>query len=168
MADYKKIIPFIKKFEGGYANVAGDRGSCTNMGVTIYTFRKYYGANMTCSDLKKITEEQWLRIFYKGFWEKCKGDEIKSQSVANELVDFYWGSGVWAIKKIQKCLGIEEDGLVGNITLAKINDAEPEKLFNELKEERKNFFKNIVKAHPSQKKFLKGWLNRAEALKYSE
>ena len=43
MADYRKLVPFIKKWEGGFSNHPQDRGGATNKGVTFSTYRMVYG-----------------------------------------------------------------------------------------------------------------------------
>lgn len=161
MAKSEKLMPFIHKWEGGYANHPNDKGGCTMKGVTIGTFRRYFGNNKTCSDLKNITDEQWLYVFEKGYWNPCKADDINNQSIANIIVDWAWLSGTkTAIKKTQKILGIDADGIVGEQTINAINNANQEELFNSIYNKREEFYYNICESHPSQKVFLKGWLNR--------
>ena len=166
MANSKNLVPFIKKWEGHYCNVVGDRGGCTNAGITINTFKSVYGQDKTCLDLKKLSLDQWSFVFKKLYWDKCYGDSIINQSVANMIIDWYWTSGKWAILKLQKCLNVTQDGNFGKITLDNTNKANSIILFNSLKSARKDFFCSIVKNHPSQRKFLKGWLNRANSLSY--
>ena len=81
------IRNFIKQWEGGYACVEGDSGKETNSGITIATFRMYFGEDKTVEDLKNLTREQWEYIFKKGFWEKLKCDYIKDEKIRNFLVD---------------------------------------------------------------------------------
>ena len=165
MADYRNIIPFIKRFEGGYVNHPNDKGGCTNMGVTISTFRQYYGRNKTCEDLRKLTEEQWQYIFKKGFWDRIQGDKIECQSVANMMADYVWASGVYGIKYVQKLLGVSADGLIGSKTLQAINSYPSSKeLFERIRQRRLDHFDAIVKNNPSQKVFLKGWKRRVKSM----
>lgn len=164
MGDYKKLMPIVLKWEGGYCgNIDGM--ICTMKGVTLATFRKYYGKTKTCSDLKKITNEQWGRIFKEGYWNKWKGDEIKSQSIANLLVDWCWTSGAYGIKYPQRVLGVKDDGIVGTKTIAAINNYPNQKeLFIKLWNRRKKHFEDIAKN--GKEKFLKGWLNRLSDFKW--
>ena len=84
---------------------------------------------------------------------------------ANLLVDWMWTSGNYGIKIPQRVLGVAIDGIVGRKTLAAINDYPDQKeLFAKLWHEREDFFKRI--AVGSQKKFLKGWLNRLNGIRY--
>ena len=165
MADYKQLIPNILKFEGGYAgNIDGM--TCTMKGVTLATYRNFYGKNKTCNDLKRITNEQWEYIFKVGFWDKWHADEIENQSIANILVDWYWGSGIYGIKYPQQVLGVKADGIVGPKTLAAINEYEnQEELFNKLKARREKHFRDIAR-NSYKNKFLKGWLRRNDSFKY--
>jgi lysozyme family protein len=168
MADSSKLIPFILKWEGGFVNRKTDKGKATNKGITIATFRQYYGQDATIEQLKNITDEQWKYIFNKGFWYPFKGDYIKNQNVANACVDWAWNSGTkTVIKQVQKILGTAQDGIVGNITLAAINNANPQELFEQIKEARLRFVRNIAANDPTQAEYLNGWINRINALKYS-
>ena len=167
MADFKNLIPIIKKWEGGYANHPLDKGGCTNSGVTISTYRFYYGKGKTCTDLKNMKEEEWNYIFKTGFWDKWKADEIVSQAIANIVVDWVWASGKYGIKHVQKILGVVDDGIVGPKTIAALNGYKNQKeLFGKIWNRRKKFFDDIVKKNPSQKVFLKGWYNRLNAFKW--
>lgn len=166
MADAKKMIPFIKKWEGGYSNHPNDTGGCTMMGVTLATYQKYFGKEKTCEDLKNITEDEWLHIFKKGYWDKMKADKIENQTLAQLCVDMCWGSGpTTAIKKIQKRIGADVDGIVGPQTLGILN-SKPRYYFNLLWVMRYNWFLDIVKAKPQNKVFLRGWLNRLNDIKF--
>ena len=166
MAVYTKIIKKILKWEGGYAgNIDG--AICTMKGVTLATYRRFFGKEKTCKDLKEITQAEWDYIFKKGFWDRWKADDIENQSIAELLVDWCWTSGVWGIKFPQRVLGVKDDGIVGPKTLAAINDYEDqEELFNKLWNRRKKHFQDIAKG--GKTKFLGGWLRRLSDFTYSE
>lgn len=167
MARANRLMPFLLKWEGGFVNDPADAGGATMKGVTLATFRKFYGADKTVSDLKAITDAQWLHIFKVGYWDKCRADEINSQSVANALVDWAYNSGVsTAVKKVQALLRITQDGIVGPKTIAEINASNTRTLFEAIKAARIEFVENIVKNKPSQAKFLNGWKNRINALTF--
>ena len=163
MADYRILKPFILKWEGGFVNDPNDSGGATNKGVTLATFRKYKGASATVDDLKAITDEDWTAIFKQMYWDKCRADNIASQAVANLIVDWYWMSGTNAIKYVQRLIGTTEDGIVGKQTIALLN-AKGDRLAPHIYNYRKDFYHRIVANRPTQKRFLRGWLNRLNAL----
>ena len=165
MAKVEKLAPFILKWEGGFSNDPDDAGGATMKGITLNTFKAYRKEKglpvPTVTDLKNITDKEWIAILKSKYWDPFKADQINSQSIANLIVGWGWGSGVvTAIKQVQKLLGVKQDGVIGNITLSAINNSEPIQLFDKIWLARKNFFIDICANNPSQMKFLKGWLNR--------
>lgn len=165
MADYKKLIPTVLKYEGGYAgNIDGK--ICTMKGVTLDTYRKYFGRQKTCKELRGISNAEWEYIFKEGFWDRWKADEINNQSIANLLVDWCWVSGIYGIKYPQRILGVKDDGIVGDKTIAAINNYPNQKeLFDKLWNRRKKHFEDIAKTH-NRAKFLNGWIRRISAFKW--
>jgi lysozyme family protein len=166
MAKYTKLIQKVLKWEGGYAgNIDGM--TCTMKGVTLATYRKFFGSNKTCKDLKEITQAEWDLIFKEGYWDKWRADEINNQSIADLLVDWTWASGRYGIILPQRVLGVKDDGVVGPKTIAAINNYPDQKeLFWKLWIRRKRHFEDIAKN--SKEKFLKGWLHRLEDFTYNE
>ena len=165
MASPDRYIPMLKRFEGGYVGNF-DGQVCTNMGVTLATFRSYFGKEKTCMDLANITDGQWRLIFIIGYWNKWKAFNIDNQSIANLLVDWVYTSGKWGIILPQRVLGVDDDGIVGSKTLAAINNYPDQKeLFQKLWKRREKHFRDI--ATGPKKKFLRGWLNRLNQITYS-
>lgn len=175
MAKVELLVPFILRWEGGFVNDPQDLGGATNMGVTIGTWRqvgydKNGDGNIDVQDLKLLTVEDVInRVLKPHYWDRWRADEIKNQSVANILVDWVWASGAHGIKRPQKLLGVKADGIVGEKTLAAINNfPDQKKLFDHIKALRINFVYEICRSRSANQKFLKGWLNRINALKYEE
>lgn len=172
MAKIEQLAPWILAWEGGYANVPGDRGGATNMGVTIATWRavgydKDGDGDIDVDDLRLLTRDDVVeRVMRPHYWDRWQADQIKDQSVANLLVDWVWASGAHGIKKPQAMLGVAADGIVGPKTLAALNARESRQLFAELHDLRTQFINNIVRANPSQAKFRKGWLRRLNSIRY--
>lgn len=190
MANVDSLLPYILKFEGGFVNDPADAGGATNKGVTIATWRqvgydKDGDGDIDVDDLKLLTDADVRnRVLKPHYWDRWKGDRIKSQGVANILVDWVWGSGKHGIVIPQRLLGVVPDGIVGEKTLAAINAADPRQLFDTIFEARKKFLHDItnqsvakyerkigrkateaeLKKH-TNKRFIKGWLNRLEAIK---
>ena len=100
------------------------------------------------------------------YWDRWKADSITSQSLAEILVDWIWASGITGIKRPQRLLGLADDGIVGPKTLAAVNAAGSSRIFNKIKADRVKFCNEIVARKPSQKKWLAGWLNRINDIKF--
>lgn len=155
----------------GYHCVAGDRGGPTMCGVTIGTFqgwrRKQGKPVPTVEDLKRLSYDEWLAILKSLFWDPCKADRIVNASVAMMLVDWRWVNGSQAVRDAQEVLGCVPDGIIGPKTLAALNASPASSVFARLKGARERSYRTIVANRPTQAKFLKGWLNRTNSIKYS-
>lgn len=175
MANIDKLIPHILKWEGGnkYTNDPLDRGGATKYGVTIGTLQGLkYDTNrdgkVSVDDVKTLQLDDFKRILKSQYWDRWKADKINNQSLANLLVDWLWGSGVNGIKIPQRLLGVPADGKVGNVTINALNASNQRIIYNKVWEARRQFYYNIVANNPSQSKWLKGWLNRLNDLKFIE
>jgi len=172
MADVKKLSPILAKWEAGFVNDPTDNGGATNMGITIGTWRqigydKDGDGDIDVIDIRLLDERDFSAVL-KIYWNKWQANRLINQSVANLLVDWVYTSGKWGIVIPQRILKIEPDGIVGNQTILAVNLADQKKFFDAVFEARKKFFNDIVKNNPSQKKFIKGWLNRLNDFKFSE
>lgn len=164
MADFNKYAPLLHSLEKGVVDHKDDKGGFTVDGVTLTTYRRFYGQNKTESDLRNISSFQWKNIMKSGYWDVCKADDIRDQKLAEIIVDWCVNSGTARVRDVQTIVGVKPDGCVGPKTLAAINSAEPAELFKRIMSARIGWFEKIVARNPSQKVFLKGWLNRLKRL----
>lgn len=189
MAEAERLAPFILKWEtgtvkeenesmeayfgrcrkNGYANDPSDAGGATMCGVTLSTYRCFKGCQgITATQLKRMTYQEWYKIFKTMYWDRWKADNIISQGIANILVDWVWGSGRYGITRPQRLLGVKADGIVGAKTLAALNSRSPLPLWAAIKADRKKYIDQIIAARPLNAKFRTGWMNRLNDLKYTE
>ena len=174
MADYKVLVPFILGWEGGIDNDKDDKGGYSNYGITYNTYKslslKVLAKEPNLEHFKELTKEE-AALFIKHFFYKATGkNTIKSQKIAEAVTTWYWGSGILGLKQFQNLINSMEvanklvsDGIIGWKTTRVVNSMNSNQLFIEMIKFRKNFFKDIVRRDSSQKKFLKGWLNRLNA-----
>lgn len=168
MTKIEKYGIFCRSWEGGWSNHPNDKGGATMRGVTYTTFcafRKAKGLQKpTLLDLKNISDKEWNSVLRWHTWDKLKLDQVNDEWVTYLLADCAWMSGSGYIKRVQKLLGLKDDGIVGVKTLAKINSFNGENLFNILWKQRQSFYYGIGKGTNSV--FLKGWLRRLDCVRY--
>lgn len=171
MANIHFYFPKVLRYEGGYVNDVIDRGSATNKGVTLATWRslgydKDGDGDIDANDVKLLSTDDAMMVLKVGYWDRWKADSIKNQSVAESLVEWVWGSGKWGIIIPQRILGVNTDGIVGLRTIKAVNDANPKWLHEKIREAKLKFISDLIKAHPEQIKFQRGWLRRINEFKY--
>ena len=154
MADFNKAIEKTLINEGGYVNDPSDRGGETKYGISKRAYPNV--------DIKNLTTNEAKAIYKRDYWDKLKADHIESQLVASELFDTAVNMGVrTASKLIQGCLGTHPDGIIGNITLQKINEIDEELLLLRFKLAKVARYAYLAKKRPANRKYLLGWINRA-------
>ena len=163
MASFEKYYPRLKKWEGGYAVLAGDSGGCTNHGIA-FNYNKHLikdynqDGKVDCQDVRLMPLEDAKRITKTQYWDKFLADRIKTQEIAEMLVDWGYNAGIGtATKELQKILGLPQDGIFGENTLKALNNANQKQLYEDLFKAREAFYRRLGTSMPQ---FLQGWLNR--------
>lgn len=177
MAKFDLFIPYLLQVEGGYQAISSDSGNYnslgqlvgTNYGISAKVYESWLNRVVTVSDMQKLSKSTAIRIYKDLYWNKLKANNINSQSVANIIVDHGVNAGLNSSVKItQKILNtkfnfnLKIDGIIGNSTLTAINSVNAQKLFEEIKLERKNFYQSIGGV------FLNGWLNRLNQFTFND
>jgi len=173
MADHRQITSFIRKWEGGLSKSKKDSASAdpvpdgsgyhTNKGITWKTFKSLapkLGYIATPKLFYGMPDEIWDKIFKYGYWNVIRGDEIKSQAVADTLVDYAWNAGPGrAIQQLQKYLGLPQNNRMDNATLAAVNRANEQALHEGFSKYKEAWYKSL---HQSANEA--GWMNRLDDL----
>ena len=104
--------------------------------------------------------------FYKfKYWNKIRGEDIKSQRVASEIFIFGVNAGIAvAIKAAQKIVGVTADAVVGEVTLKALNAYDEDKFDKEYDRAELEYYNRLVEKNPKLKIYANGWRNRAEAV----
>jgi lysozyme family protein len=171
MADSNHVIPFILKWEGGLSKNPSDyyakypvpdgSGYHTNKGITWYNWSKIFGSSAdSIAEFYKMPQTKWAKVYHDYYWNAIKGDNIKSQRIADLMANWAWGSGpARPIKALQNILGLNPDGVIGPITINKLNASNENDVFDKLKAANINFYKNLGN-NPANSSFMTGWFNR--------
>ena len=183
MAKLDIIAPYILAWEGGFVNDPDDHGGATNKGVTLAVWRKQgYDKNgdgvIDVADLKQVQAlaDRALKLYGRidvllnnaGVMPLSLLEELKVDEW-NQMIDINIRgvlNGQWGITIPQKMLGVTPDGVVGDKTIAALNEQDPIAFFNALKTRRREFLQDICRKRPANYKFLRGWLNRLDGIRY--
>lgn len=159
-ANYKPSLSLVLAHEGGYVNHPKDPGGATNQGVTqaVYdAYRKLRG--LPLQSVKFITSAEVAEIYMKQYWRLVRGDDLPA-GLDYAVFDFAVNSGVSrAIRYLQRLVGVDDDGVIGDFTLAASFDAarrHEEKLIGAYCANRLAFLKSLS-TFPT---FGKGWTRR--------
>lgn len=153
MAIFEKSINKTLLNEGGYINDPSDKGGETKFGISKRAYPDV--------DIKNLTTDDAKEIYKRDYWDSLRADSINSQKVAFELFDTAVNMGVRTSSKlIQGCADVHPDGIIGNITLQKINSIDEELLLLRFKLAKIARYAYITKKRPANKKYLLGWINR--------
>lgn len=107
--------------EGGYSNHPKDPGGPTKYGVTLKTLQAHRrNPKLGAADVKALTLAEAEEIYRKSYWTQSGGDLLPA-GLDYAALDFGVNSGpATAVKRLQRVLGVGEDGIVGGQTLAAV------------------------------------------------
>lgn len=139
--------------EGGYSSAKTDSGNFfngvlvgTKYGVTGKTLAAHRGVKtITAADVKAMTRAEAEAIYRKSYWKQSGGD-LLPVGLDYAAFDFGVNSGpATAVKKLQKVLGVNEDGVVGGVTVDACRDYQGgiEKLIRDYCDERMRYLRSL-------------------------
>lgn len=169
MTRFDTCYQIVKQLEGGYVNDPDDNGGATNYGVTQEVYSGWLEAGGEYErDVKFITEHEAKEI-YSDYWRDCKASYCLPP-LDLLVFDCAINSGARrAIKLLQRCLGVGEDGIFGPMTHGALHEEMAamgiEHVCEMYLQERQWWYLEIVRRNASQRKWLNGWMNRLEHLR---
>lgn len=172
---FQKAIKSILIMEGDLSDHPEDKGGLTKYGITQRLATQY-----GISDVRTITIQKAVQIYYDEFWVKGNLEEVAivDEDIAEEILEASVNTG-WKSPRIwlQNFLNasrigpngrpmyeiLKEDGIIGEKTIAamekaiKIRDARND-IFNFLNARQLVYYTRIVESNPSQSVFFWGWI----------
>lgn len=110
--DFSQAVARVLMNEGGYVNNPRDPGGETNWGISK---RQYPDL-----DIKTLTRDQAAAIYLRDYWQRLSADRLP-HGLDYQVFDFAVNSGTGtAARRLQRTLGVVEDGNLGPVTLAAI------------------------------------------------
>lgn len=165
MSNFAKIIVCVFVLEGYISDHKADIGGFTKYGIAQKAHPEVDVRNLTLEDAK--------RIYYKKYWLPNRCDQLPFK-IALFVMDMAVNSGNSAAgKALQRCVNLVQadaakplvvDGIIGERTLMEAKSVNPDILAAAFLMYRISFYFNLVHRNPSQKVFLKGWMNRLAKL----
>lgn len=155
----KKIL----EAEGGYVDHPRDPGGCTNMGITLNTLRYWRSTEVTCMDVKLLTEEEAVGIYAANYWDAVKANYLPT-GLDLLVFDMAVNAGPRrAARMLQKMVGVDDDGTIGPITLKAVGrvaraEAGIEKMIHQYSAARRGYYRSLS----NYDTFGRGWMNRTD------
>lgn len=162
MAEFRLAIPTVLKHEGGYVNDPNDAGGETAYGISKRSYPDL--------DIAQLTRAEAEKIYFRDFWAPLQLDAVNDQQVATKVFDSAVLIGKSrAVKFLQRAVQsagggiVTVDGHLGPTTLRAVNTASPLLLIDAYRHLLDTYYEGLAEAVPTNAKFLKGWLSRANS-----
>lgn len=136
----------------------------TMRGITPKVYAKWVNKSvndLTVEDMKSISEDTAREIYREEYWKKPKLDKLP-ENLQESVFDMYINAGGGAIRALQRAAGMPEsevDGSLGPKTLAAVEKAGLSA--NDYADARIAYYQEVVRKNPLKKKYLNGWIRRA-------
>ncbi len=141
--------------------------------MTKYGIDKSGHPNLSATQIRNLTEDEAVEIYFTGEWPASHGDELPVPlgEIAFDMT-ILDGSGR-AMRALQSACGLtgsDVDGAWGPTTRSAALSAAKDsarllRTADRMLDWRAARYHNLVEDNPKLAKFLKGWLNRTDALR---
>lgn len=162
-ANYAKAMRIELKYEGGKDDDPIDPGGRTNQGVIQREFSAFLKKNgQPNRDVFTMTDTERDQIYYLNYGQKIHFDELPD-GVDLIMLDGAINSGpAQSVKWAQRALGLTADGVLGTVTLERIQD-HPDKdiLIGQILDRRMAFLRSLKTFYH----FGGGWTARVSSLR---
>jgi lysozyme family protein len=142
-----------------------DRGGRTNKGVTQNVYHAWRAdQGLPQQDVQQINDQEVAAIYLQRYWLPAKCDMLRSKL---DLAAFDTAVNMGpnrAIKILQEAVDSPADGVFGPATKAACDRCDLGEAMINYCDVREGLYRTFAQ-RPGQDKFLKGWLNRLNALR---
>lgn len=161
----KEALMFTLKWEGGYTNHPLDPGGATNFGVIQSRYNQYReDKGLARQPVKNITVAEYTEIYDKYYWDPVRAQYVDG-TLGLTLFDTAVNLGVGGcISRLQASLKVPVTGKWTQAISDKIHSSDQLEVALNICRLRIAKRHDRVKKVPSQVVFLRGWLNRDNAL----
>lgn len=171
LSDEALLTAILEQREGGtYTDNGADRGGPTRWGITLATLAADRGRPTTAADVAALTEDEARSIYRRRYVLEPGLAKVADPQVRGLLVDCAILHGPKnAVRFLQRAVGVMDDGVFGDRTLAALRLLNPPQLWDRIFAERIAFVGRIITDNltdvdhdgiPDNTEFAKGWFNR--------
>ncbi len=163
---FQAALPFILRWEGGYVNHPADLGGATNKGVTQKVYDAWRdGKGLAARDVRQLEDSELQAIYESGYWLPPRCNQLATPLDLAQF-DTAVNMGVGrAVQFLQRAVGAGVDGNFGPGTQKCVADCDPGTALVNYCNAREDFYRSLAQRNPKLEVFLKGWLNRLNALR---
>jgi lysozyme family protein len=171
-----QILDDVLEREGGgtYTDRADDAGGPTRWGITQQTLSGWLGRPATAGEVAELSRERALEIYRHRYIQQPGLGKILDDPLRALLVDCAVLHGPRnAVRFLQRALGVQADGVFGDLTLAALWRLDRRRLLWLVFAERVEFLGRCISDNltdadrdgiPDSTEFAKGWLARVSAM----
>lgn len=173
------------KKEGGFNDIAEDRGGPTNLGISLRfaiaeakvdpVVRRALDLDLDgdidVADIRALTPQDVSLVYWRCFWDRLRCGDLPPPIDAAVFDQAVNGGAVAAVKLLQQAINLSMhhpdlvvDGRMGTHTIRAAWKPDPQILATHFRWAAEVRYNAIVRATPSQQKFLNGWRDRARML----
>ncbi len=168
--EFNYAINVVLQHEGGETNNPNDKGGLTNFGITQQFIIDNDITKPECarSYISMLTKQKAITLYKHYIWDKFHYGLIAPLEIATKVFDMTVNMGDkeshMLLQRSINTMSHEQllvDGIMGVKTFSAANLLPPSYLHEELRQQQKQFYENVVKRNPQDNEFLEGWLKRA-------
>lgn len=167
MGRFDECLSLLLKAEGGYSNDKDDRGGPTNYGITQVAYARWLVAHrLQVEPVKYISRASMEALYKQDYWTPAKCallakpiDWVVFDGAVNHSVR-------QSVKFLQRAVGVDDDGFIGPNTIQAVSQDVamhgPCSVAQNIIDQRRVFYRELVRKDATQEKFLNGWNNRLD------
>jgi lysozyme family protein len=159
-------LPFILRWEGGYVNHPADPGGATNKGVTQKVYDDWRTRKgLSTRDVLRLEDGEMQAIYEENYWLPPRCDLLQ-QDLDLVQFDTAVNMGVGrAVRMLQTALACGVDGDFGPTTKKAVEACDVVGTVIAYCDAREAYYRRLAEKNLTLSVFLKGWLNRLNALR---
>jgi lysozyme family protein len=172
ITNFERALSYTLENEGGFINDPLDRGGPTKWGITLATLAKWRQRPSGLDDIKNLTPAEMQDIYKAWYWAPLGCELIVDSTISTAMFDIGVVRGIFASAKcaqnVCRKLGANAlvvDGHIGPSSIIALNAMPKKEFIYSFTTYAETGFRATAEQRPSQRKFLNGWLARADRLR---